>query len=196
MGRRKNGSGGGWETAGGDKGAATARKVRKRNADQKNAALQEAKQRELLMKLPHWQQGVIGINAPRSSSSSDSAGGWQSVGKGGDVKLNSKQRRQLARKAKQEAFAREQAELARRQQDESAPAEPLLQPWDEPGQDGSSQSDSLGADARVSTPPAPSTAQHPASGIRGTVATVALTLLVVALALYLAKQQGLVRLNV
>ena len=192
MGRRKNGSGGGWETAGGDKGAVTARKVRKRNADQKNAALQEAKQRELLMKLPHWQQGVIGINAPRSSSSSDSAGGWQSVGKGGDVKLNSKQRRQLARKAKQEAFAREQAELARRQQGESAQAEPLLQPWAEPGQDGSSQSDGPGAAARVSTPPAPSTA----SGIRGTVTTVALTLLVVVVALYLAKQHGLVRLDV
>ena len=72
MGRRRNGGGGGWETAGGDKGAT--RKVKKRNTDEKDAAVREAKQRELMMKLPHWQQGVIGINAARSSSSSADGG--------------------------------------------------------------------------------------------------------------------------
>ena len=190
MGRRRNGGGGGWETAGGDKGAT--RKVKKRNTDEKDAAVREAKQRELMMKLPHWQQGVIGINAARSSSSSaDGAGGWQSVGKGGEVQLNSKQRRQLARKAKQDAFAREQAQ---REQEEraQAQAEPLLKPWTDAGDAGTSGD----GDAAANAPSAPTAPQRAGGGVLSTVTTVALTLLVVALALYFARQQGLVRLDV
>eukprot|EP00937_MAST-01D_sp_MAST-1D-sp2_P005828 g5828.t1 len=107
--------GDGWEVAGGQKGKALANKSSKqrRKRGKKGAAEDaEEKKQAVLAKLPHWYRQAAEETAANSKNHGGVAedAGWQTVGKGGEVKLNSKQRRQLARREKQDAFRREQQE--------------------------------------------------------------------------------------